>query len=61
MEIDIKKLANTSGNILSVKLLDAIHIINSAIKFNEPQYKNSNEKRMKDFVKQFEVVNLNKE
>tara|TARA_R110002049_G_scaffold4063_2_gene29307 strand:- start:10975 stop:11178 length:204 start_codon:yes stop_codon:yes gene_type:complete len=63
MNIDIKKISKTPKDQFeaidfmiefSSKLLDAILIMNSAVKFNTENYKEINEKRMIDFIKQFE-------
>lgn len=37
-----------------ISLVDALFIMDSALNFNTAEYKEINEKRMKDFIKKFE-------
>lgn len=63
MNIDINKTNPTpkdkwEASVLMVKaqssLVDALFIMDSALKYNTDDYKEINEKRMKEFIKKFE-------
>jgi len=62
MNLDIKKLSKTPKdkfeaiefmNEFSQHLINAVHIMNSCIEFNGEEFRESNERRMKNFIETF--------
>ena len=65
MNIDVKKTNPTPKNQWEAidlligtqqKLVEALHIMDSALENNTDDFKEIHEKRMKDFIKQFEYL-----